>query len=1134
MNRDHPRPNSNRLAAAAAVVLALLGAAKAHAQSTAPTSTTASIGLLPVHAIAVDLDRLPGAGKGKDGEVAALQKLWDSFLKGAGFNVIEFDVDARDLGDRGAGRVAKLCLWAKQNDVRLAPTLIGAPEGKPLPPDYADLAASFVGKVIAELGPAGINSYSQIVFYQLERSLNQPASHGPMETAVASKLLEAAARSVRAAEQVGLAQSGMQPTPLLVPASFDYELIRRGAIAQTPISDESYGQAYDGMRDYLLGVLGSASAEAVSVQWFPGSLSSEGVDRLPDLVNRLQSDLPGKLLIVDTGYSSAAGSDTAQARYYQTALNNLCDLRANQGVDSPFAGVVWRSAVDGDGEVTAIVAQPRAADVTKVWNDPKADGKEARSWLKSVQSNFGLLQRSRDSNALAPKVAFRVMSSLESALSQSPQASDALAAARELAEAGKTGGMGQAIKSRLQNALFGVLDAWVSKSTTDLFATPNEAPPPAPGMPAQLPDVQVIGTGALPATATAGTVVLIPVTLFNAGSAVATDAVVYLRDGQQTDLARTNPFTISPGGQTSVELRWTPLAAGTVQNVSAETFCSNDADPSPGSNRMDLGNLEVKASGGGGGGGHTGPKWAGVMADIGSRTLVMSSASPSTSPPPPGGSAPTQGRVMMATSSGAGFATIESMSAPSMMMAPAPGTPPAPGTGSARALIAPPPSSGASPAGVARAMTPAREPVTMTLANPFRATFNRAVATLFVDDAKVSTRQLGTLLPGQRRTVTFTEWSPPRPGTFRLRADLEGQGALGNPLKSSATSTITVAGPEAAPRSAPMAGGSPRSITATRSFTPLVQNVSPIAVRPLGAGSQFPGAAGGARSFMSAPALRLSANDILLRPFPPAAGAPVTITVQLSNVDRMPVHGARVAVTAGGQPLGEMVIDVPASGMAIASGFKEWTAANGRHDIRASVTVGSSRSEATKPVLVTGPQGARGFGRPAIVAGGGLVQTGKPVGVTPAPATKVGVGFQTGFKPSFAGQAAGAADLQIQATDIRIAPPLPSAGAAMTVTIQVRNLGAAPASDGRVLAVLTAGGAEVARKQFMAVVPAGGVVALEWPLTAPAGTPLVVSATATARGDANPANNQARATAAIKVMPKVRALESSRTIGITR
>jgi hypothetical protein len=128
----------------------------------------------------------------------------------------------------------------------------------------------------------------------------------------------------------------------------------------------------------------------------------------------------------------------------------------------------------------------------------------------------------------------------------------------------------------------------------------------------------------------------------------------------------------------------------------------------------------------------------------------------------------------------------------------------------------------------------------------------------------------------------------------------------------------------------------------------------------------------------------------------------------------------------------------------------------------------------------------------------------------------------------------GAVDLQIQTADIRFAPSPPAPGAAMTVTIHVRNLGASAASDGRVLAVLTAGGAEVARKQFTAAVPAGGVLALEWPVTAPVGTPLVVTATATARGDMNAANNQARATVTGKVPLKPHTLDPSRTIGTAR
>src|SRR6185295_6588207 len=126
---------------------------------------------------------------------------------------------------------------------------------------------------------------------------------------------------------------------------------------------------------------------------------------------------------------------------------------------------------------------------------------------------------------------------------------------------------------------------------------------------------------------------------------------------------------------------------------------------------------------------------------------------------------------------------------------------------------------------------PAPTPVTMTLANPFDSPFRSVVATLRIDNAVVSTRNLGTLLPHQRRTVTFSEWSPPRPGTYQLRADLDGVGVTGNPLTSSASSTITIAGAGTAATVAPVSDAPVRSMTGTRAFTPLVAALSSQPVR---------------------------------------------------------------------------------------------------------------------------------------------------------------------------------------------------------------------------------------------------------------------------------------------------------------
>src|SRR5262245_60067314 len=674
-------PNAGSSSASPASTSAPAPAADAGSTS----ATAATVGLLPIHGILVDLDALPsvggdkGKGKGKDKKQSeddsfdGLQNLWSSYLKGAGFNVLYLAVDVHDLGDRGAGRLARLCEWSKRNGVRIAPILVGAAEGQPMPADYATLAASFVGKVIANLGPADIASYSQIMFFQLERPLNQPASHGAIEPTAAQALLKSAAESIRAAETAGLASSGLQPTPLLVPSSFDYELVRRGAIVHTALTDETYDQSYGALKEYLLTMLGAAPVEAVSVEWFPGSLSSEAVDRLTDLVTKVEADLPGKLLVIDTGYSSAPG-DSAQARYYAVALNNLCDLRAKQGVDSPFVGILWRSAIDGKSDAKPLTAEQaakqnwsdRANEVTKAWNDPKSESKEARSWLAGVQSHYGLLARAGSKgSAIAPKTAYSLMSTLETSLAQSPEAADAVAAVKEIAGAPQ-GTVGQAIKTRLQSAMFGMLDAWLSKTAENLFAPGAESAPvtTTAGLPPELPDVQLLQDAVLPTTLTVNVPVSMSFTIFNAGAGQAQDVVVYLRSNQE-DLAHTNPITLSPGGSTILSLSWTPPRTGAMPEVTLEAFCSHDADPSM--NRQSFGNLSINAAGGGGG---TRPPRAfdpSIFANVTQATLVKDGGTTGGTKPPP---APTGGATMsvrMATTTQAGFASIENVQAPTMI-----------------------------------------------------------------------------------------------------------------------------------------------------------------------------------------------------------------------------------------------------------------------------------------------------------------------------------------------------------------------------------------------------------------------------------------------------------------------------------
>jgi hypothetical protein len=1151
---------------------ALLSPAQAQSESAATTTPSATpatpsvstIGMLPIHGVSVDLDALPTPGKDKDKPknndemIAALQSLWDSYLKGAGFNVISFTADVNDLGERGAGRLARLCTWAKQNNVRIAPTLIGAPEGKPLPTDYPNKAASFVGKVIATLGAEGAPSYAQIMLYQLERPLNHPASHGPMEASAAAATLKATAEAVRAAEQAGLAQAGIQASPLLVRASFDYELIKRGAIVNTPMSDDTYGEAYAALRDYLVAVFGSAPVEAVAIEWFPGSLTSEGVSRMPDLMLKLQADLPGKLLVMNTGYSSAAGSDTSQAKFYALAFNNLVDLRARQGVESPFTGILWRNALDsGAGTVKRMTPEEianedwsqRAAELNRMWTDPKADAKDTRNWLATVQSGFGMLSRANESSqGLAPKTAYLVMSRLETALATSPEAADAVAMVKELVAPG-SGGKGQ-LKSRLQGAMLSMLDVFLSKTAENLFTPKEEASPfPAtPNQPLPVPDVQITELGTLPASVVVNANVTIPVTLFNAGSATARDAAVYLRE-KQVDLAHSNPTLLLPGASTTVQLSFTASKPGEMTGIAVEAFCANDADPA--SNHAELGNLHVEQKSGppkpprhfddvvihtggvftasdittgNGGGGKTS-----TTSDPGSIQIV------DMGPPRNGGFGSVFGSSMTSTGgspdAGAGGGVV--------MMGQTSGSG---GTAGAGTTAGGTPRSAPAPSAPAPVVTP---PINMTLTNPFSTAFQYAVATLFVEGQKIASRSLGTVLPGTNRTVSFTEWKAAKAGTYKIRVDLEGMAGWGKKLKSSAASEVTVG---SAPAPAPVAVrpltpgpatpaspatttgmGQPRPVFATRDLTPYVRPASSGLV-PMPRGG-IRGGMGGVRGLGLTAPFGLTANSILVRPFPATVGAPLDVSVQLANRDGTPAGNVSVQVSVDGEDLGSVSVALPATGSAIASGFRSWTAKSGRHDFRAVVTAGDKSGEATKAVLVNaagaGPFAGRPLGgvtagtmtaggmKPGGMSSGGMSSGGMSTGgmSTGGMATGTMTPSRPGGMTPFGGRPAPgmsvAPDLQVTTTDIKIAPPAPAQGTAAVINVTVRNLGAALATDGKVLLVLHADGKEIERKQFPAAVAARGMLALQWPITAPAGA-LSVSATATATGDGNPNNNTAR------------------------
>ncbi|HZI66639.1 MAG TPA: hypothetical protein VFF17_08750 [Thermoanaerobaculia bacterium] len=394
-------------------------------------------GLLPIYGVSLDLDeawvdgrKFPSA-ESNAGVRPPLQQLWDTRLAPAGLNVVKFGVDVNDAKAQESARLANLCVWAKDRGIKLVPVLVGSKSGQPLAADYAARAKTFVATLISTLKrnkSANLPAYGQIAFYQLELPLNLAASHGKVEVGAAAEALRKAASGIRAAEIAGLSDAGLSPTQLMVPVSFDFELVKLGAIAGTDLKPETYGQAYEAMKAYLAKISDAPEVGMFGIEWYPGSISSDGLDRLSTLVRGLISDAPGKLLVVSTGFSTAFNPPADQSRFYALAFANLADIRGSEGVDFPFAGVLWNSATDSsqstapppsEGTPAAMAKwdlNGKSSELVKLWREGTGDP-DLAWWWKKTEGSFGFLGRNADAS-LAPKQAHEVLLELQGATAE--------------------------------------------------------------------------------------------------------------------------------------------------------------------------------------------------------------------------------------------------------------------------------------------------------------------------------------------------------------------------------------------------------------------------------------------------------------------------------------------------------------------------------------------------------------------------------------------------------------------------------------------------------------------------------------------------------------------------------------------
>jgi len=304
----------------------------------------------------------------------SFQRAWEA-MKSGGFNAILFKVELKD--PQAAARVANLCIWAKANNVGLIPVLANASTG--------NAAATFPASVLSLLrGGAGQQSdaYTQLFYFQLESPFNVPIPTANMNLAESQKTLLRAVDSLRNAESHALQGTGVQATPIIVNASFDYELIQQGAIVGVPLDAAAEQRALESLKKSLLPLANAANVDAINVAWFPRSITSGDEGHFVALLREIEAALPGKKVLLDTGFSTAFNSGDQQTQFMTIALTNVAGFRANDGADGPFLGVTVSQAV---GNSSADVHAPAGADLTK-WNWNEKARQLAQMWSHGGQS----------------------------------------------------------------------------------------------------------------------------------------------------------------------------------------------------------------------------------------------------------------------------------------------------------------------------------------------------------------------------------------------------------------------------------------------------------------------------------------------------------------------------------------------------------------------------------------------------------------------------------------------------------------------------------------------------------------------------------------------------------------------------
>jgi hypothetical protein len=373
------------------------------------TQAVSQTGVLPQLAVQMNFDSMQVDGaavpssSANSGVDDTFQRAWEA-LRPGGFSTILFKVDLKD--PQAAARVANLCIWAKANNVALIPVLANAAG--------SDGAASFPGAVISLLrGGDGqqFAAYTQIAYFQIEDPINIPLATAGRNPAETQKKLLAVVDSLRNAESQALQGTGVQATPIIVSASFDYELIQQGAIAGVPLDAAAEQKAQAAFKKTLLPIASAANVDAINVTWFPRSITAGDEGHFVGLLQNLESGVPGKKLLLDTGFSTAFNSGDQQSQFMTLTLTNLAGFRASDGADSRFQGITISQAFDtSSGKAQTLPAgasdpsqwdwNEKARQLAQMWSQGKKSA-ELTWWLEKVRAGRALLNTSGGTDMVA-------------------------------------------------------------------------------------------------------------------------------------------------------------------------------------------------------------------------------------------------------------------------------------------------------------------------------------------------------------------------------------------------------------------------------------------------------------------------------------------------------------------------------------------------------------------------------------------------------------------------------------------------------------------------------------------------------------------------------------------------------------